>query len=39
MSHETRLHPRSLRGIAGSTLRWFTAFDPFGPYASVVGRR
>jgi hypothetical protein len=30
---------RGFRGIAGATLRWITAFDPFGSYAPALDRR
>ena len=28
-----------LRDTAGAVLRWFTAFDPFGPWTAGLERR
>ena len=38
MTTHTLTSARGVRGMAGSALRWFTAFDPFGPYAAVQTR-
>lgn len=39
MTNTAPAHARGLRGMAESTLRWLTAFDPFGPYAPRIRRR
>jgi hypothetical protein len=28
---------RTITAAAGSTLRWITGFDPFGPYTPAAG--
>jgi hypothetical protein len=33
MKNAQHKHGRSVGTLAGSTLRWITGFDPFGPYA------
>jgi hypothetical protein len=34
MSPSHPLATHRLRALTGSTLRWITGFDPFGPYAT-----